>query len=89
MGGPSAIEGDETPRVDSATKYVLRDKVSFIPDDALLVVCGVFALADVSEPLVVGIVAVSTVLEPFVDEHVGRIVRQCGLDELRHGEAWG
>jgi hypothetical protein len=34
-------------------------------------------------------VTVSTVLEPFVDEHVGRIVRQCGLDELRHGEAWG
>jgi hypothetical protein len=62
MRCPCPIERNETSSVNCATKDVLRHKVSFIPYDALLVMGGVFPLANISKPLVVGIVSITAVL---------------------------
>ena len=85
---PRPIEGDQAPRIDRATEDVLGHEVPLCPQKRLPARArGVLALPDVEEPLVVGVVRAAAVLEPFVDQHIGRIVVQRRLHELGHGQA--
>jgi hypothetical protein len=89
--GPRTVEGYEPCGVHGAHKDVLRHEVAFTPSKHLFsslqgMQRGVPALADMHEPVPVRVIAM---LEPFVDEHVGRVVVKCFADEFAHGEAWG
>ena len=91
MRGPRTVEGYEPCGVHSAHEDVLRHKVAFTPSEQLFsslesVQCRVPALAHMHKPVPVRVIAM---LEPFVDEHVGRVVVECFADEFAHGEAWG
>src|SRR6266478_6850544 len=76
MRRPRTVEGYKPCCVDGAHKDVLRDKVAFAPSKQLFsalqtLQCRVPALAHMHKPVPVRVIAM---LEPFVDEHVGRVV---------------
>lgn len=89
VSGPCSIKGYQPPGVDCATKDILRDEFTLVPSDNLLLVrhgMSVSPLSDFAKPLVIDVEAVA-MLEPLVDEHVGGVVVESGLDELCHFEA--
>lgn len=89
VGSPCSIKGYQPASVDCATKDILRDEFALIPSDYLLLVrhgMRVSPFSDFTKPFVIDVEAVA-MLEPLVDEHIGRVVVKGGLDELRHFEA--
>ena len=87
MRGPCTVERDHASSVYGAHEDVLRDKVALAPGkhlfSALQSMQGrVSAFAHAHEPVPVRVVAV---LEPLVDEHVGRVVVEGFADEFAHG----
>ena len=91
MGGPRTVEGYKPCCVHGSHKDVLWYEVAFAPGKQLFsslqrVQRRVPALTHMHKPVPVRVVAV---LQPFVDEHVGRVVVKCFADEFAHGEAGG
>ena len=87
--GPGTIQGYEPCGVDSAHEDVLRHKVSLAPSEQLVPAPGraqrrVPALPHAQKPVPVRVVAV---LEPFVDQHVRRVVVERLADQLAHRDA--
>lgn len=88
MCRPSSIEGNEAPRIDRATKDVLWHEFAFAPNDNLLALSmGMFAISDIPKPLVIGVVSVIAMFEPFVYQRVCRVVIEGSFDQLSHREA--
>ena len=89
MCDPGTVERNKAASVDSAGKDVFGDEYTFIPEKDLVAaavrVREVFALSDALEPVIVGVRTVGT-LEPFVDEHVCRVVVELLAHKLAHGE---
>lgn len=91
VGSPCSIKGYQPAGVDCATKDIFRDEFTLVPSDNLLLVrhgVCVSPFSDFAKPLVIDVKAIA-MLEPLVDEHVGRVVVKSGLDELCHFEAGG
>jgi hypothetical protein len=91
MRRPRTVEGYKPCSVHGAHKDVLRDKIALAPSKQLFsslqtVQCRMPALAHMHKPVPVRVIAV---LEPFVDEHVGRVVIESFADEFAHGDARG
>jgi hypothetical protein len=91
MRRPGTVEGYKPCGVHGAHKDVLRDKVAFAPSKQLFsslqtMQCRVPTLAHMHKPIPVRVIAM---LEPFVDEHVGRVVIESFADEFAHGDARG
>ena len=89
MCGPGTIERYEPRGVDGTHEDVLRDEIALAPSEQLISTPEgaqrrVPALAHAQEPVPVRVVAV---LEPFVDQDVGRVVVERLADELAHGQA--
>ena len=88
---PRTVEGYKSCSIHGAHKDVLRDKIAFAPSQQMITTlqtmqCRVPALAHMHEPVPVRVIAM---LEPFVDEHVGRVVVESFADEFAHGDARG
>jgi hypothetical protein len=78
MRRPRTVEGYKPCSVHGAHKDVLRDKITFAPSKQLFsslqtMHCRVPALTHMHKPIPVRVIAM---FEPFVDEHVGRVVRR-------------
>jgi hypothetical protein len=84
---PRPVEGYQTTCVDRAAEDVFWHEFAFVPDDGL-VILSVFPLSDIAKPLVVSIVAAAAMLQPFVYQHVCRVVIKRGFDKFSHGETW-
>ena len=87
--GPSTIERYEPRGVDGTHEDVLGDEIALAPSEQLIPTpegaqCRVPALAHAQEPVPVRVVAV---LEPLVDQDVGRVVVERLADEFAHGHA--
>jgi hypothetical protein len=85
--GPCTVERDHASSVYGAHEYVLRHKVALAPGKHLFSAlqraqCGMSAFAHAHEPVPVRVVAV---LEPLVDQHVGRVVVERFAYEFAHG----
>jgi hypothetical protein len=88
MRGPSTVEGYKPCGVDGTHEDVLWDEIAFTPNKQLITTSQraqrrVSAFAHAQEPIPVRVVAV---LEPFVDQHVGRVVVERLADEFAHRE---
>lgn len=90
MGCPGSIQRDQSTRIHCPAEYVLWYELSLVPGNQLPHMRGdpvvKLSLPNVSEPFEVRIMGVTTVLEPFLDKHVGRIVVQSCLYEVCHFE---
>ena len=91
MRRPRTVEGYKPCSVHGAHKYVLRDKIAFAPSKQLFsslqtMQCRMPALTYMHKPVPIRVIAM---LEPFVDEHVGRVVVESFADEFAHGDARG
>lgn len=89
MCGPGTIERYEPRGVDGTHEDVLRDEIALAPSEQLISTPEgaqrrVSALAHAQEPVPVRVVAV---LEPLVDQDVGRVVVERLADELAHRQA--
>jgi len=87
--GPGTIERYEPRGVDGAHEDVLGDEIALAPSEQLIPTPEgaqrrVPALAHAQEPVPVRVVAV---LEPLVDQDVGRVVVERLADELAHRQA--
>lgn len=91
MGRPCTVEGYKPCSVHGAHKDVLRDEIAFAPSKQLFsslqtMQRRVPALAHMHKPVPVRVIAM---LEPLVDEHIGRVVVESFADEFAHGDARG
>src|SRR6266850_2652813 len=89
MRGPGTVEGYEPRGVHGTHEDVLWDEITLAPSEQLVSASKreqgrVSTLAHAQEPVPVRVVAV---LEPFVDQHVGRVVVERLADEFAHREA--
>ena len=86
MRGPGTIERYEPRGVDGTHEDVLGDEIALAPSEQLIPTPEgaqrrVPALAHTQEPVSVRVVAV---LEPLVDQNIGRVVVERLADELAH-----
>ena len=79
---PCSIERYQSPSVDCPAEDIFWNKIPFVPEQRLLMIVCVFSLANAHKPVMVSVVGVSSMFEPFVDEHVGFIVVERVFDEL-------
>src|SRR5260221_4942700 len=89
MRGPGTIEWYEPRGVDGTHEDVLGDEIALAPSEQLIPTPEgaqrrVPALAHTQEPVSVRVVAV---LEPLVDQNIGRVVVERLVDELAHRQA--
>ncbi len=89
MRGPGMIERYEPRGVDGTHEDVLGDEIALAPSEQLIPTPEgaqrrVPALAHTQEPVSVRVVAV---LEPLVDQNIGRVVVERLVDELAHRQA--
>jgi len=87
--GPGTVEGYQPSGVNGAHEDVLRHEIALTPSEQLLAALQgvqrrVPTLAHAQKPVPVRVVAV---LQPLVDEHVGRVVVERFTDKFAHGEA--
>lgn len=74
MSSPCSIHRNQPTRIDSLAEHVLRNEFALVPRYNLFLVrilCGMFAVSQVAKPVVIGVLSWRTVLQPFVQEHVG------------------
>ena len=89
MRGPGTVEGYKPRGVDGTHEDVLGDEIALAPGEQLIPASEraqrrVSALAHAQEPVPVRVVAV---LEPLVDQHVGRVVVERLADQFAHRHA--
>jgi len=85
MCRPCPIQGDQSTSVDSPAKDVFGYEFALVPHKKLVefAIDCMLSLADSAEPVPVSVIAV---FEPFINEHVGRIVVEAFAHKFTHPE---
>lgn len=82
VGSPCSVEGDQAPSIYGPAEDILWDKDPLVPEEDLVLLCGirdVLSFADPLEPIPIRVVPV---LEPFIDEKIRRVAIEGLADEL-------
>lgn len=87
MGRPCSIQRDQSTSVDSPAKDVFGHEFALVPYKKLAdsAIDSMLSLADTTEPVPIGVVAV---FEPLINEHIGCIVVKTLAHEFAHPKMW-